>query len=86
MRPARFLAVIAISLIAASCSEGQPASKEIRGHLGRRDQKGIWAPGTAWATGSSGHARAPGAARSRFANPEHPCELRAAVVHRPMRA
>jgi hypothetical protein len=26
MRPARFLAVIAISLIAASCSEGQPAS------------------------------------------------------------
>ena len=51
-----------------------------------RPKRGPGPPGTAGATGSGGHARASGPARSRFANPDHPCELRAAVVHRPMRA
>jgi hypothetical protein len=51
-----------------------------------RSKRGPRPPRTAGAPGSSGHTGAPGAARSRCANPKHPCELRAAVLHRAMRA
>jgi hypothetical protein len=51
-----------------------------------RPKRGPRPPRAAGATGSGRDTRAPGAARSRRADPDHPCELRAAVLHRPMRA
>jgi hypothetical protein len=74
----------------AHCGELQRRPARLQGRSrptwAARPKRGPGPPRTAGTTGSSGHTGAPWAARSRCANPDHPCELRAAVLHRPMRA
>jgi hypothetical protein len=83
MRPARFLAVIAISLIAASCGEGQPASKGDPGPPGppgpKGDQGPQGPPGPPGAAGIQGPPGPPGpAAQTR--NIRANCALQSCTV------